>query len=79
MKTLFDALSIPNEQDLLGNPDHEPLLCLLENDSLIISQHVETGRLLTTSNPSPSAVHLLIQVSVNVMRIGNSNIGFIGD
>lgn len=79
MKTLFDALSVPNEQDLRGNPDHEPFLCLLQDDSLIIGQHVETGRLLTTSNSSPSAVHLLIQVSVNVMRIGDSNIGFIGD
>jgi hypothetical protein len=79
MKTLFDALSIPKEQDLLGNPDHEPFLCLLEDDSLIIGQHVETGRLLTTTDPSPSAVHLLIQVSVNVTRLGTSNIGFIGD
>ncbi len=79
MKTLFDGLSIPNQQDLRDNPDHEPFYCLLEDDSLIIDQHVGTDRLLTTSNPSPSAVHLIIQVSVNVMRIGDSNIGFIGD
>ena len=79
IKTLFDALSVPNEQDLRGNPDHEPFLCLLEEDSLIIGQRVETGRLLTTSNPSANAVHLLIRVSVDVMRIGDTNIGFIGD
>jgi hypothetical protein len=79
MKTLFDALSVPNEQDLRGNPDHEPFLCLLEDDSLIISQQVETGRLLATANPSPSAAHLLIRVSVDVMRIGDSNLGFLGD
>lgn len=78
MKTLFDALSIPDQQDLRGNPDHEPFLCLLEDDSLIIEQHVKTGRLLR-SNSSPSAAHLLIEVSVNVMQITDSNIGFIGD
>ena len=78
MKTLFDALSIPDQQDLRGNPDHEPFFCLLEDDSLIIEQHVKTGRLLRASS-SPSAAHLLIEVSVNVMQITDSNIGFIGD
>jgi len=79
MKTLFDALSIPNEQDLRGNPDHEPFLCLLEDDSLIIEQHIKTGRLLRVSTASDSAAHLLIEVSVNVMQITDLNIGFIGD
>jgi hypothetical protein len=79
MKTLFDALSVPNEQDLRGNPDHEPFLCLLENDSLITDQHVETDRLLTKPDASQSEVHLVIHVSVNVMRLSQSNIGFLGD
>src|SRR5208337_4492917 len=61
IKTLFDALSVPDQQDLRGNPDHEPFLCLLEDDSLIIEQHVKTGRLLR-ANSSPSAAHLLIEV-----------------
>ena len=78
IKTLFDALSVPNPQDLRGNPDHEPFFCLLEDDSLIIEQHVKTGRLLRAAS-SASAAHLLIEVSVNVMRITDSNIGFIGD
>jgi hypothetical protein len=85
-KTLFDALSVPNEQDLLGNPDHEPFLCLLEDDSLIIDQRIRTDRLLTVDSMATAPVyhpehlvHLLIQVSVNVMRISDSNIGFLGD
>jgi hypothetical protein len=53
-------------------------LCLLEDDSLIIEQHVKTGRLLWAAS-SPSAAHLLIDVSVNVMEITEPNIGFIGD
>jgi hypothetical protein len=50
LKTLFDALRIPNEANELGgqqpSPDEDPLYCLLEDDGLITRISVETDTLL---------------------------------
>lgn len=94
LKTLFDALSVPDAQDIRPGdiprdpqahhsvqPPHDaPLfLCLLESDSLITAVNVTTDRLLTAPNASPSTVHLVIEVSVAATEITELNIGFIGD
>lgn len=94
LKTLFDALSVPNAQDVRPGdiprnpeahasvlPPHDavPLECLLESDSLISGFTVTTDRLLTAPDASPSTVHLVVGVTVSVTRITDANIGFIGD
>jgi hypothetical protein len=94
LKTLFDALSMPNPQDVRledvprypnlaagVEPPHDapPLECLMESDSLISGLTVTTDRLLAAPNASPSTVHLVIGVTVSVQRITDKNIGFIGD
>jgi len=94
LKTLFDALSIPDEQDIRpgdipidestptewGEISRAPTLaCLLESDSLITGFKVTTDRLLNSPNASPSTVHLVIEVAVSVVRLSERNIGFIGD
>jgi predicted nuclease of predicted toxin-antitoxin system len=52
---------------------------LLESDSLIIEEAVETDRLLTKPDANMHEVHLLIQVSVKVLRVRTVNMGLIGD
>jgi hypothetical protein len=51
LKTLFDALSLPQHGEQLGennvpSDDEKPFFCLLEDDALITSVAVETGILL---------------------------------
>ena len=81
LKTLFDALSIPEAQDVAeaGEELMQPFPCLLEKDSLITGVNVTTDRLLTKPDASPSEVRLTIQVEVSIMQITASNIGFIGN
>jgi hypothetical protein len=82
IKTLFDALKMPDEGDVPDEPD-EPvppvMYSLLESDSLIIEEAVETDRLLTKPDADWDEVHLLIQVSVKVLRVRTVNMGLIGD
>ena len=68
LKTLFDALSAPRQENQLPNgarpkEDQDPFLCLLEDDSLIVGVAVETDILLDT--PCRSEVVLLIQVTID--------------
>jgi hypothetical protein len=55
LKTLFDALTLPNRQqippDWNPGPDQDPLHCLLEDDCLITSVAVESERLLGPAAP----------------------------
>lgn len=67
MKTLFDALARPvHAQDIpkgwTPTADENPLHCLLEDDSLIMSVAVKTDRLLAAD--TPSHVKLIIGVQV---------------
>lgn len=85
IKTLFDALSMPqNADDLKHMPDTlrnspEYTCCLLENDSLITGYNVRTDRLLGSDDPSVNIVRLMIEVVIHVMRFTPANVGFIGD
>jgi hypothetical protein len=72
LKTLLDALRIPkNSAELPGGfspPEDENLFfCLLEDDNLITSLSVKTGRLLEPVESSVEVL-LLMQVSVKTTR-----------
>jgi hypothetical protein len=80
LKTLFDALAIPNVDQIIRGDDFEsPIYCLLEDDSLIASLSVETHRLLSQPNASDHEVRLLIEVDVRVTNSRFYNQAFLGD
>jgi hypothetical protein len=57
----------------------QPFFCLLEDDALITSFSVETDRLLTQPNSPVNQVYLVIEVNVRVMKLTETNIGFLGE
>ena len=73
-KTLLDALRMPNkgEQDRVSMPE-SGLLTLLESDSLISRLDIDTDRLLFPQTERPDEVHLVIEVTINVLRVGRHN------
>lgn len=82
LKTLFDALKIPdaNEQyhKRTPNDDEKPLFCLLEDDKLITKISVETDQLLQLTTPEdPAAVRLVITVRLRPYEthVGNMQFG----
>lgn len=85
LKTLFDALSVPNKDQIeavRGNEDTsvaDPIHCLMEDDSLISALAVETQKLLTHPDASKSQVRLVIDVDVRVIRPKAYNEIFLGD
>lgn len=75
IKTLFDALTMPKKEVELHYPSAQDLTyCLLESDTLVSDFEVSTGRLLVPESTHPHEVHLLIEVNVNVLRVGNWNL-----
>jgi hypothetical protein len=87
LKTLFDALRMPNNCDeLAGNSpdaDENPFFVLLEDDALITKISVTTDRLLLpqTGIERINDVRLVIGVSVNVVAVTyshGSNAMFLG-
>ena len=80
LKTLFDALSIPNEDQVVARDEFDsPIYCLLEDDRLITSLSVETHRLLSQPTASNHEVRLLIEVDVRVTNSRLYNQSFLGD
>jgi hypothetical protein len=76
IKTLFDALRVP-DGDLAQT--HNPTYCLLESDTLIDGFRVSTGRLLVPETIHANEVHLAIEVTIKVLRVGNWNQCLMGD
>jgi hypothetical protein len=79
LKTLLDALSVPppSQQDFFKQMAIEQgraIMCLLQDDSLVIRLAVETDRLL---RPASSEFDLvaLIQVSVTASQLTYANLG----
>ena len=69
LKTLFDALQMPDENQLIGDAPSQnetPFFCLLENDALITQFSVETDRLL--EDVPPSHVALVMRVSLRATK-----------
>jgi hypothetical protein len=80
LKTLFDALSVPQiDQVVEDNSIADPILCLLEDDGLITSVSVETHRLLSNPNASINEVKLIIEVDIGVTQSRLYNQAFLGD
>ncbi len=74
MKTLFDALRIPETCDEVKrfSPgiDENPFFCLLEDDALITEFHVTTDRLLVPlkgEEQNPNEVYLVIKVKTQLV------------
>jgi hypothetical protein len=75
IKTLLDALRIPHKevQDKYP-PTEETIFCLLESDFLVSGLEIETDRLLSPSTDHSHEVHLVIEVTIHVLRVGMWNI-----
>jgi hypothetical protein len=80
IKTLFDALRKPDTDVVQKYPQaQDPLYCLMESDTLISGFEVSTGRLLMPQTLKPNEVHLVIKVTVRVLKLGSWNVCLMGD
>jgi len=80
LKTLFDALAVPDDQQIVEDDSiADPIYCLLENDALITGCAIETHRLLSRPGASKREVHLLIEVDVRVTQARYYYHPFLGD
>jgi hypothetical protein len=78
LKTLFDALQIPQEsgipkKDVAPTAPGKPMYCLLKDDNLITGVAVRCDRLLDTDKDDQ--VLLLIRVRVKHTRLSFDNMG----
>lgn len=81
LKTLFDALRLPNTQEVQQLKDatlndESPLHCLLKDDALIHRVNVETDRLL--KDAAPRTIVAIIQVTIIITRMTFETIGLSG-
>lgn len=81
IKTLLDALCIPSAQQVIAEDATitDPIHCLMEDDSRIMSLSIETERLLSKAGSSESEVRLVIEVDVRVTQMHIYNAQFLGD
>ncbi|MDE2099582.1 MAG: hypothetical protein KGL39_20185 [Patescibacteria group bacterium] len=80
IKTLFDALRMPNADVAARHPQaQDPTYCLLENDSLISSFEVDSDRLLVPETDHAHEALLIIDVGINIMRVGSWNSCLMGN
>jgi hypothetical protein len=79
IKTIIDALEVPDANagyaDLPLEADRDPLYCLLENDKLLTSVSVETGRLLNYSGTEQSHAEANIRVRIRPDTVTELNLG----
>jgi len=71
IKTLFDALRLPEEGDEMQcckEDDPQPFYCLLESDSLISNFSVDSDRLLTSSNSNANEARLVVTVPLKLHK-----------
>lgn len=80
IKTLFDALRMPNPQDeYVGEPiTADPLYVLLEDDALIYEFSLKSGRLLGTDSTKKHEVRLSVDVTIKVLRVFEQNLCLVG-
>jgi hypothetical protein len=80
LKTLFDSLSIPQENQLQGATPQlgeDPFYCLLEDDSLVAGVEIRTERLLD-SPANATDVRLVISATVRPTKVTIQSLGFLG-
>lgn len=70
IKTLLDALRMPSVDEQSKKPPTSKFLhCLMESDTLVSRLNVDTDRLLFPKTAYPNEVHLIITVSLNLLRV----------
>lgn len=80
VKTLFDSLRVPDIDVEARYPQRQnPTCCLLESDTLISQFSVSSGRLLVPKTDRRNEVHLVIEVTVRVLKLGTWNVCLMGD
>jgi hypothetical protein len=80
LKTLFDGLAMPQENQLVKDDFADwPLYCLLESDSLISALDIRTEKLLTPTTDSTKEVRLVIDVNIRVTHARAFKFLFAGD
>lgn len=82
IKTLFDALSIPQDNAASKDRtpiDKDPVYCLMEDDSLITGVEVRTEQLLKAPDKGTAHVHLLVEVDVRVVHVSACNTALLSD
>lgn len=80
LKTLFDALAVPNQDQLKEDPEiANPIYCLLEDDGLITGFDIDTQKLLSRPGSSRSEVRLVIDVDVRAVQATDYNLVFLSD
>jgi hypothetical protein len=80
LKTLLDALKVPNETAALPDnvppsSDETPFFCLLEDDSLITNVDIQTAHWLEPDVQDSDEVVLLLRVRTKPTRVTWGNIG----
>jgi len=84
LKTLFDALKMPQNENELGGHlvpdlDEDPFFCLLENDSLVSHLSIETDMMLERligGLPHRNDARLVIKVTLKPDPFGWGNMAF---
>jgi hypothetical protein len=75
IKTLLDALKMPDRETHDSYASTlDMTYCLMESDSLASDLNVKTDRLLFPQTQYPNEVHLVIEVDVQVLRVGVWNV-----
>jgi hypothetical protein len=80
LKTLLDALKVPNETAALPDnippsSDETPFFCLLEDDSLITNVDIQTAHWLEPDVQDSDEVVLLLRVRTKLARVTWGNMG----
>lgn len=82
LKTLFDALSIPDRSQEKQYPSpccDGPIYTLLQNDRDVLGLEIDTRQLLTAEAEKDDFVRLVIDVTTRVVDVGPYNQSFLGD
>lgn len=77
IKTLLDALRMPSSDEEAKSPTdigaNSTIFCLMESDTLVARLNIDTDRLLFPESEKPNEVHLVIEVSINVLQVAPYN------
>jgi hypothetical protein len=84
LKTIFDALRLPDNKaelggnDIIPGPDENPFCCLLTDDKLISRVSIETDMLLQPTGPDAgdNDARLVVRVELKPFDQGWDNINF---
>ena len=77
LKTLLDALSLPQENQIANKlqiEEQTPLHCLLEDDKLIVGLSVSVDRLLDCQDKSEVVLIIHVDISPIKLTLGNIDI-----